>query len=80
MIDQFQDYSKVNKKIPSDIVNNLLSMNDPNKIADAMRKLSIDPNLRNEMRSNARKVAAREFNRSTILEQFYDYLKKKSNY
>jgi len=36
VIDQFQDYSKVNKKIPSDIVNNLLSMNDANKIADVV--------------------------------------------
>ena len=53
---------------------------DPNKIADAIRKLSSDPNLRNEMRSSSRKVAVREFNRSTILEQFYDYLKKKSDY
>ena len=36
VIDQFQDYSKINKKIPSDIVNNLLSMNDANKIADVV--------------------------------------------
>ena len=46
-MEQFQDYSKVNKKIPSDIVNNLLSMSDPNKIADVV---SINLNINIEQK------------------------------
>ena len=44
VMEQFQDYSKVNKKIPSDIVNNLLSMSDPNKIADVV-SINLNINL-----------------------------------
>ena len=47
VIDQFQDYSKVNKKIPSDIVNNIISMSDPNKIADVV---SINLNINMEQK------------------------------
>jgi len=47
VMEQFQDYSKVNKKIPSDIVNNLLSMSDPNKIADVV---SINLNINMEQK------------------------------
>ena len=47
VIDQFQDYSKVNKKIPSDIVNNLISISDPNKIADVV---SINLNINMEQK------------------------------
>ncbi len=47
VIDQFQDYSKVNKKIPSDIVSNLLTMSDPNKIADVV---SINLNINMEQK------------------------------
>ncbi len=47
VIDQFQDYSKVNKKIPSDIVNNLISISDPNKIADVV---SINLNISMEQK------------------------------
>ena len=34
VIEQFQDYIKVNKKLPSDLLNNLKSTSDPNKISD----------------------------------------------
>ncbi len=34
VIEQFQDYSKVNKKIPSEVISNLNSISDPNKISD----------------------------------------------
>ena len=47
VMEQFKDYSKVNKKIPSDIVNNLLSMSDPNKIADVV---SINLNINMEQK------------------------------
>ena len=39
--------SKVNKKIPSDIVNNLISISDPNKIADVV---SINLNINMEQK------------------------------
>ncbi len=34
VIEQFEEYIKVNKKLPSDLINNLKSTNDPNKISD----------------------------------------------
>jgi len=34
VIEQFEEYIKVNKKLPSDLVNNLKSTSDPNKISD----------------------------------------------
>tara|TARA_Y100001970_G_scaffold23505_1_gene27687 strand:- start:465 stop:2858 length:2394 start_codon:yes stop_codon:yes gene_type:complete len=34
VIENFEEYSKVNKKIPSEVVTNLNSINDPNKISD----------------------------------------------
>tara|TARA_B100001250_G_scaffold46679_1_gene36580 strand:+ start:644 stop:3037 length:2394 start_codon:yes stop_codon:yes gene_type:complete len=47
VIDQFEDYSKVNKKIQSDIVNNIASMSDANKIADLV---SINLNINMEQK------------------------------
>ncbi len=32
--EQFEEYQKINKKVPIDLVNNIKSFNDPNKIAD----------------------------------------------
>ena len=34
VIEQFEEYIKVNKKLPSDLINNLKSTSDPNKISD----------------------------------------------
>ncbi len=34
VIEQFEEYIKVNKKLPSDLINNLKSTRDPNKISD----------------------------------------------
>jgi len=34
VIEQFEEYIKVNKKLPSDIISNLKSTSDPNKISD----------------------------------------------
>ena len=34
VLEQFDEYSKVNKKLPSDLINNLKSISDPNKISD----------------------------------------------
>ena len=34
--EQFEEYQKINKKVPIDLVNNIKSFNDPNKIADVI--------------------------------------------
>ncbi len=34
VLEQFEEYLKVNKKLPTDLNNNLRTINDPNKIAD----------------------------------------------
>ena len=34
VIEQFEEYSKVNKKLPTDLINNLKSISDANKISD----------------------------------------------
>ena len=34
VIEQFEEYSKVNKKLPTDLINNLKSTSDANKISD----------------------------------------------
>jgi len=36
VLEQFEDYAKVNKKIPSEVITNLSSMTDANKIADVV--------------------------------------------
>ncbi len=36
IIEQFEEYQKINKKVPIDIVNNVKSFNDPNKIVDVI--------------------------------------------
>tara|TARA_Y100001970_G_scaffold289081_1_gene418311 strand:+ start:3618 stop:6011 length:2394 start_codon:yes stop_codon:yes gene_type:complete len=42
VIENFLEYSKVNKKVPSDVGNNIQKLNDPNKIADI---ISINLNI-----------------------------------
>ena len=43
VIDQFEAYQKVNKKVPIEIINNIRSYDDPNKIADVIiANLNID--------------------------------------
>ena len=50
VIDQFQDYSKVNKKIPAEVINNLKSISDPNKISDLISiNLSISMQNKQEL-------------------------------
>ncbi len=36
VVEQFEDYQKINKKVPIDLVNNIKSFSDPNKIADTI--------------------------------------------
>ena len=36
VLEQFEDYAKVNKKIPSEVITNLSSMTDAYKIADVV--------------------------------------------
>ncbi len=36
IIEQFEDYQKINKKVPIDLVNNVKNYNDPNKIIDVI--------------------------------------------
>ena len=43
VLEHFESFQKINKKIPSEILNNIRSFQDPNKIADVIiANLNID--------------------------------------
>jgi ATP-dependent Lon protease len=50
VLEQFEEYVKVNKKLPSDLTNNLKSLIDPNKISDLVSvNLSINLEQKQEI-------------------------------
>ena len=50
VIDQFETYQKINKKVPIEIVNNIRSYDDPNRIADVIiANLNINLNQKQKL-------------------------------
>tara|TARA_Y100000590_G_scaffold470379_1_gene664293 strand:- start:476 stop:2869 length:2394 start_codon:yes stop_codon:yes gene_type:complete len=50
VVEQFEAYTKINKKIPSDVYNNIKSYTDPNKISDVITvNLNINLNQKQEI-------------------------------
>ena len=67
VIEQFDEYSKLNKKIPTDINNNLKALNDPNKISDLV---SVNLNISLEQKQELLELV----NIEKRLDKIYSYL------
>lgn len=67
VIEQFEEYTKVNKKLPSDLNNNLKSISDPNKISDLV---SVNLNITLEQKQELLELVGLE----QRLDKIYSYL------
>jgi ATP-dependent Lon protease len=67
VVEQFDEYSKLNKKIPTDINNNLKALSEPNKLADLV---SVNLNISLEQKQELLEI----INIETRLDKIYTYL------
>tara|TARA_B100000029_G_scaffold475096_1_gene518093 strand:- start:453 stop:2846 length:2394 start_codon:yes stop_codon:yes gene_type:complete len=67
VVEQFEEYIKLNKKLPSDIINNLKSTSDPNKISDL---ISVNLNISLEQKQEL----LEQIDLEKRLDKIYSYL------